>query len=240
MAGGGMVLLLCFLLSQASALVLDFNTIRSSSETAHRSGKASRCSADPDCGVERFCLASHQQEPVCATCRGVRRHCVREAMCCSGNHCLNNVCTRSDVQITAQPTQRPAVAQNTKESKKSPQDKPSRRKNQQERGQRAKETKQKNKKEKVVVAPTRRGLEGESCLRTSDCSTGLCCARHFWSKICRPVLKEGQVCSKRGRKEAPQGPEIFQRCDCAPGLTCRHQNQDTSQRRSRLRVCQGT
>uniref|UniRef100_A0A4W3IRM0 Dickkopf WNT signaling pathway inhibitor 4 n=1 Tax=Callorhinchus milii TaxID=7868 RepID=A0A4W3IRM0_CALMI len=178
--------------------------------------QASRCSADPDCGVERFCLASHQQEPVCATCRGVRRHCVREAMCCSGNHCLNSnkeTCPmfRPDlIRLGIEPGSSLAgeARARTPELRDLPQFSINR--------------------------------EGESCLRTSDCSTGLCCARHFWSKICRPVLKEGQVCSKRGRKEAPQGPEIFQRCDCAPGLTCRHQNQDTSQRRSRLRVCQGT
>uniref|UniRef100_A0A4W3IV76 Dickkopf WNT signaling pathway inhibitor 4 n=1 Tax=Callorhinchus milii TaxID=7868 RepID=A0A4W3IV76_CALMI len=171
--------------------------------------QASRCSADPDCGVERFCLASHQQEPVCATCRGVRRHCVREAMCCSGNHCLNSKCSTNSLGSSTGLASRARGHRNVVE-------------------------------QNLGRPPDVKGLEGESCLRTSDCSTGLCCARHFWSKICRPVLKEGQVCSKRGRKEAPQGPEIFQRCDCAPGLTCRHQNQDTSQRRSRLRVCQGT
>ncbi|XP_029336546.1 dickkopf-related protein 4 [Mus caroli] len=81
------------------------------------------------------------------------------------------------------------------------------------------------------------GQEGESCLRTSDCGPGLCCARHFWTKICKPVLREGQVCSRRGHKDTAQAPEIFQRCDCGPGLMCR--SQVTSNRQhSRLKVCQ--
>ncbi|KYO42381.1 dickkopf-related protein 1 [Alligator mississippiensis] len=37
-----------------------------------------------------------------------------------------------------------------------------------------------------------KGQESSICLRSSDCAAGLCCARHFWSKICKPVLKEGQ------------------------------------------------
>lgn len=77
------------------------------------------------------------------------------------------------------------------------------------------------------------GQEGESCLRTSDCAPGFCCARHFWAKICKPVLAEGQVCSRRGQKDGAQGPEIFQRCDCGPGLMCQ-----MLPHRSRLRVCQ--
>ncbi|XP_053124992.1 dickkopf-related protein 4 isoform X3 [Hemicordylus capensis] len=78
--------------------------------------------------------------------------------------------------------------------------------------------------------------EGEKCLRTSECAPGLCCARHFWAKICKPVLTEGQVCSKRGQKEGAQGPEIFQRCDCGLGLWCQVSS-GTSQH-SRLWVCQ--
>lgn len=81
------------------------------------------------------------------------------------------------------------------------------------------------------------GQEGESCLRTSDCGPGLCCARHFWTKICKPVLLEGQVCSRRGHKDTAQAPEIFQRCDCGPGLSCRGQVAGNRQH-ARLRVCQ--
>ena len=81
------------------------------------------------------------------------------------------------------------------------------------------------------------GQEGESCLRTFDCRPGLCCARHFWTKICKPVLLEGQVCSRRDRKDPAQAPEIFQRCDCGPGLTCRSQGARNRQH-ARLRLCQ--
>ncbi|XP_078421864.1 dickkopf-related protein 4-like [Cetorhinus maximus] len=145
-------------------------------------------------------------------------------MCCSGSHCLNDVCTRSEEQTVEKPSEA-TQSQKTKGSKRA-------------KTQKIKETRRKNQNEKLDKAQMSKGLEGETCLRTSECSAGLCCARHFWSKICRPVLKEGQVCSKRGRKEGPQGPEIFQRCNCGPGLACHNQNQGTSQRNSRLRVCQ--
>ncbi|KAJ8388243.1 hypothetical protein AAFF_G00136140 [Aldrovandia affinis] len=67
-----------------------------------------------------------------------------------------------------------------------------------------------------------KGREGESCLRSTDCAGGLCCARHFWSRICKPVLTDGQVCSKHKRKGS-RGVEIFQRCNCRDGLSCRAQ-----------------
>ena len=50
------------------------------------------------------------------------------------------------------------------------------------------------------------GLEGERCLRSSDCSGGLCCARHFWSKICKPVLREGQVSGELQHTHTPTHP----------------------------------
>ncbi|XP_013931356.1 PREDICTED: dickkopf-related protein 4 [Thamnophis sirtalis] len=78
---------------------------------------------------------------------------------------------------------------------------------------------------------------GERCLRTSDCSQGHCCARHFWAKICKPVLPEGAVCSGRGQKDGGvPSPEIFQRCGCAPGLVCQRPIWGAPQR-ARLRVC---
>ncbi|XP_064173727.1 dickkopf-related protein 1-like [Anguilla rostrata] len=79
--------------------------------------------------------------------------------------------------------------------------------------------------------------ESESCLRSSDCAEGLCCARHFWSRICKPVLTSGQVCSKHKRKGS-QGVEIFQRCDCGDGLTCRALKGRTSKATRRLNTCQ--
>uniref|UniRef100_A0A3Q3A2T0 Uncharacterized protein n=1 Tax=Kryptolebias marmoratus TaxID=37003 RepID=A0A3Q3A2T0_KRYMA len=64
------------------------------------------------------------------------------------------------------------------------------------------------------------GQVGDPCLRSSDCSGSLCCARHFWTRICKPVLMEGQVCTRQRRK-GHQGLELFQRCSCGAGLSCR-------------------
>ncbi|XP_009074393.1 PREDICTED: LOW QUALITY PROTEIN: dickkopf-related protein 1-like, partial [Acanthisitta chloris] len=90
--------------------------------------------------------------------------------------------------------------------------------------------------------PTAKGEEGDFCLRSSDCAVGLCCARHFWSKICKPVLREGQVCTRhrrtRHRRKGPHGLEIFQRCQCAEGLACRLQREHGPADTSRLHTCQ--
>ncbi|NXN73176.1 DKK1 protein, partial [Himantopus himantopus] len=85
--------------------------------------------------------------------------------------------------------------------------------------------------------PTAKGEEGDFCLRSSDCAAGLCCARHFWSKICKPVLREGQVCT-RHRRKGTHGLEIFQRCQCAEGLACRLQREHGPADASRLHTCQ--
>lgn len=63
------------------------------------------------------------------------------------------------------------------------------------------------------------GQVGNRCLRSSDCLDGLCCARHFWTRICKPVLREGQVCT-RHRRKGNHGLELFQRCPCGDGLIC--------------------
>lgn len=81
------------------------------------------------------------------------------------------------------------------------------------------------------------GHEGDPCLRSSDCSEGYCCARHFWTKICKPVLQQGEVCTKQ-RKKGSHGLEIFQRCDCAKGLSCKVWKDATSSSKSRLHMCQ--
>lgn len=81
------------------------------------------------------------------------------------------------------------------------------------------------------------GHEGDPCLRSSDCSEGYCCARHFWTKICKPVLRQGEVCTKQ-RKKGSHGLEIFQRCDCAKGLSCKVWKDATSSSKSRLHMCQ--
>lgn len=71
----------------------------------------------------------------------------------------------------------------------------------------------------VSPCPRLSGQVGDPCFRSPDCSPGLCCARHFWTRICKSVLQEGQVCTRRRRNS--RGLELFQRCPCGAGLSCR-------------------
>ncbi|XP_041088267.1 dickkopf-related protein 4-like [Polyodon spathula] len=209
--GLGEVVLLSVLCCRVHALVLDYNTIRGSAEVGVRSDTLDRCLTDSDCESMKFCQNTRGGESVCAACQPLRRRCQRNATCCPGTLCINDVCAQPEeggvTTGPVSPATRRRSGHHTLESKPK---------------------KQANGK----------GLEGASCLRTADCAVGLCCARHFWEKICKPMPKEGEVCSKRGRKEAPQGRELFQRCDCTVGLACRPQNKGEESRKSRLRVCQ--
>ncbi|GAB5570279.1 dickkopf-related protein 4 [Prionailurus iriomotensis] len=203
-----------------SALVLDFNNIKSSADV-HGARKGSQCLSDKDCSSRKFCLKPQDERPFCATCRGLRRRCQRNAMCCPGTLCMNDVCTTME---DATPIlERQMDDQDDIETKGTTEhpiqeNKPKRKPN-------------------IKKPQGGKGQEGERCLRTLDCGAGLCCARHFWTKICKPVLLEGQVCSRRGHKDTGQAPEIFQRCDCGPGLICRNQVTG-NQQHTRLRVCQ--
>ncbi|KAM9717536.1 dickkopf-related protein 2-like [Menidia menidia] len=47
---------------------------------------------------------------------------------------------------------------------------------------------------------------GGACLRSSDCPSGFCCARHFWTRICKPLLRGGQVCTPQRPKGGGGGP----------------------------------
>ncbi|XP_058864709.1 dickkopf-related protein 4-like isoform X1 [Acipenser ruthenus] len=210
--GLGGVLLLSVLCSCVHSLVLDYNTIRGSAEVDLRTEtQLDRCMTDSDCESTKFCQNTRAGESVCAACRPLRRRCPRNATCCPGTLCINDVCAQPDeggvTTGLVSPVTRGKSGHHIQESKPKKQ-------------------------------PNIKGLEGESCLRTSDCAVGLCCARHFWEKICKPMPQEGEVCSKRGRKETPMGRELFQRCDCTAGLTCRPQNKGEESRKSRLRVCQ--
>ncbi|KAM6221889.1 dickkopf-related protein 4 [Rhynchocyon petersi] len=207
--------------SPLGALVLDFNNIKSSADV-QGARKGSQCLSDKDCNARKFCLKPGDEKPFCTTCRGLRRRCQRNAMCCPGTLCINDVCTTVDDATSVSERQVDDAQEDTATkgtTEHSIQDNKPGRKRSTRKSQGSK------------------GQEGESCLRTSDCGPGLCCARHFWTKICKPVLLEGQVCSRRGHKDTGPAPEIFQRCDCGPGLLCR--NQVTGNRQhARLRVCQ--
>ncbi|MBN3312074.1 DKK1 protein, partial [Atractosteus spatula] len=174
------------------------------------------CLDDEECAVDEYCLGSRG---VCLSCKKRRKRCVRDAMCCPGNHCSNGLCLPNDPDTTYH-----AVVDDSIPDRLVDED-------QFTVGPHPRRT----------IVPTGpqslKGQEGEVCLRSSDCAEGLCCARHFWSKICKPVLKEGQVCTKHRRK-GTHGLEIFQRCDCADGLACRTQQGDHSSKASRLHTCQ--
>ncbi|XP_067101490.1 dickkopf-related protein 1b [Osmerus mordax] len=157
------------------------------------------CAADEECGDHGFCYASRG---ACLPCKRRRKRCTRNAMCCPGNQCSNGVCLPLDPDMVPQIGVEDLVPVGTMQEDNS--------------------TAEFTSRTSTQDATPRAGVEGESCLRSSNCSEGLCCARHFWSKICKPVLKEGQVCTKHKRKAA-HGLEIFQRCDCGEELACRTQ-----------------
>uniref|UniRef100_A0A8D1W7I7 Dickkopf-related protein 4 n=1 Tax=Sus scrofa TaxID=9823 RepID=A0A8D1W7I7_PIG len=209
-----------WLCTPLGALVLDFNNIKSSADV-QGAWKGSQCVSDEDCSTRKFCLKPQDEKPFCATCRGLRRRCQRPAMCCPGMLCVNDVCTTME---DATPILERQIDDRDDADTKGTTEHP------------VQENKPKRK-PNIKKSQGSKGQEGESCLRTSDCGPGLCCARHFWTKICKPVLLEGQVCSRRGHKDTAQAPEIFQRCDCGPGLSCRGQAAGNRQH-ARLRVCQ--
>ncbi|XP_072533027.1 dickkopf WNT signaling pathway inhibitor 1a [Salminus brasiliensis] len=170
------------------------------------------CAVDSECGAAEFCNAARS---VCMPCRKRRKRCARNAMCCSGNLCVNGVCQAAEVNSTVSAADVPQLVSNSDV-------------------QTVTVAAAQNRNITLLPEPPRKasvnsktqqmlkGGEGEPCLRSSDCGEGLCCARHFWSRICKPVLTEGQVCT-RHRRKGTHGLEIFQRCDCGQGLVCRAQ-----------------
>ncbi|KAF7710130.1 dickkopf-related protein 2 [Silurus meridionalis] len=173
-----------------------------------------QCSSDKDCAVSNYCHSSQHGPSRCVTCRRRKKRCHRDAMCCPGNRCSNFICVAFPENLMTHHI-------SPKEQKKLSKDKGWK------------------KNGKVQTKVSLKGHEGDSCLRSSDCSEGYCCARHFWTKICKPVLRQGEVCTKQ-RKKGSHNLEIFQRCDCAKGLVCKVWKDATSYSKSRLHVCQRT
>ncbi|MED6277618.1 hypothetical protein CHARACLAT_015358 [Characodon lateralis] len=158
-----------------------------------------QCMSDLECTEGNYCHIptkgpAHSR---CQTCRRRSRRCKRDSMCCPGNRCNTNICV-PDVDTFLS-----RGILDTDGNMNPPSKKGLRR-----RG-------------RVSFKGTSgKGQVGNPCLRSSDCSDSLCCARHFWTRICKPVLREGQVCTRQRRK-GHQGSELFQRCSCGEGLTCR-------------------
>uniref|UniRef100_A0A672YED7 Dickkopf WNT signaling pathway inhibitor 2 n=1 Tax=Sphaeramia orbicularis TaxID=375764 RepID=A0A672YED7_9TELE len=166
------------------------------------------CSNDKECSVGSYCHSPQQAPSRCLTCRRRKKRCHRDAMCCPGNRCSNYICVPISESVLS-----PHISALD---------------------------------EHVLLEGAElicshhlflTGHEGDPCLRSSDCSEGYCCARHFWTKICKPVLRQGEVCTKQ-RKKGSHGLEIFQRCDCAKGLSCKVWKDATSSSKSRLHMCQ--
>uniref|UniRef100_A0A8C8R4K4 Dickkopf WNT signaling pathway inhibitor 1 n=1 Tax=Pelusios castaneus TaxID=367368 RepID=A0A8C8R4K4_9SAUR len=179
------------------------------------------CAEDEDCAPDEFCSGSPRgaglAPALCVACRKRRKRCLRDAMCCPGNYCNNGICVPSEHGHVPLEEMEEILIESFSHEHGTPDMHPRR-----------------------TTSPSRvhhlKGQESTICLRSSDCVAGLCCARHFWSKICKPVLKEGQVCTKHRRKGS-HGLEIFQRCYCGEGLSCRLQR-DYATNSSRLHTCQ--
>ncbi|XP_013370222.1 PREDICTED: dickkopf-related protein 1 [Chinchilla lanigera] len=181
------------------------------------------CAEDEECGPDEYCSAAARAggagAQICLACRKRRKRCLRHAMCCPGNYCKNGICMPSDHSHF----HRGEIEETIIESFGN------------DHGTLDGYSRRTTLSSKIYHT---KGQEGSVCLRSSDCATGLCCARHFWSKICKPVLKEGQVCTKHRRKGS-HGLEIFQRCYCGEGLSCRIQkDHHQASNSSRLHTCQ--
>nr|XP_020477857.1 dickkopf-related protein 2-like [Monopterus albus] len=154
-----------------------------------------QCMSDLECSEGSFCHVSMKgtAHSRCRTCRKRKKRCQRDGMCCPGNRCSKNICV-------------PDVAQRILHSEEG-------------RSPPSKEKGWRKRARMNVRGVHSKGQVGDPCLRSSDCSAHLCCARHFWTRICKPVLHEGQVCT-RHRRKGSQGLELFQRCPCGEGLSC--------------------
>ncbi|XP_053244587.1 dickkopf-related protein 1 [Podarcis raffonei] len=178
------------------------------------------CIGDDDCRAGEYCatpaLPGYPAAQICLACRRRRKRCHRDSMCCPGTYCSNGICVPVEYDKFHPGEIEETVIENSDHG-----------------------TLDLHPKRTTISSQFHyaKGEEGDSCLRSSDCMEGLCCARHFWSKICKPVLKEGQVCTKH-RKKGAHGLEIFQRCSCGDGLTCRIQRDHTISNSPRLHTCQ--
>ncbi|KAB0394143.1 hypothetical protein E2I00_013140 [Balaenoptera physalus] len=180
------------------------------------------CSSDKECEVGRYCHSPHQGSSACMVCRRKKKRCHRDGMCCPGTRCNNGICIPVTESIL---TAHIPALDGTRHRD----------------GNHGHYSNHDLGWQNLGRTHTKmshiKGHEGDPCLRSSDCTEGFCCARHFWTKICKPVLHQGEVCTKQ-RKKGSHGLEIFQRCDCAKGLSCKVWKDATYSSKARLHVCQ--
>ncbi|KAG8134475.1 hypothetical protein E2320_007586 [Naja naja] len=174
------------------------------------------CTNDKECEVGKYCHSPHQATSACMVCRRKKKRCHRDGMCCPGNRCNNGICIPVTESILTPHIPALEVPRN-KKSNHYP----------------TKDLGWQNLGKGQAKLTHAKGHEGDPCLRSSDCTEGFCCARHFWTKICKPVLHQGEVCTKQ-RKKGSHGLEIFQRCDCAKGLSCKIWKDATYSSKARL------
>ncbi|XP_043925098.1 dickkopf-related protein 2-like isoform X2 [Protopterus annectens] len=182
------------------------------------------CSQDEDCEPEKFCSWSTHKRPVCLPCKKKHKSCQREGVCCKGNHCINGICIpyvhkiiskgRVDVskELTDYVPELDSKMQDDMEWKVMH--------------------------NSEVKVPHLKGQDGDTCNRASDCATGFCCSQHLLSKVCKPLLQEGEVCTKPKDKGVQILEKYYQRCDCSQGLSCRLSEDKTAFAKSRLSTCQ--
>uniref|UniRef100_A0A6I8P429 Dickkopf WNT signaling pathway inhibitor 2 n=1 Tax=Ornithorhynchus anatinus TaxID=9258 RepID=A0A6I8P429_ORNAN len=187
-----------------------------------RRGQAYPCSSDKECEVGRYCHSPHQGSSACMVCRRKKKRCHRDGMCCPGTRCNNGICVPVTESIL---TPHIPALDGTRQRDRHNGHYSNHDLGWQNLGR-------PHSKQSHI-----KGHEGDPCLRSSDCIEGFCCARHFWTKICKPVLHQGEVCTKQ-RKKGSHGLEIFQRCDCARELSCKVWKDATYSSKSRLHVCQ--
>ncbi|XP_038062107.1 uncharacterized protein LOC119732602 [Patiria miniata] len=123
----------------------------------------------------------------CLPCRRSRRRCQRNGMCCYGNVCRQGRCVPKEMRYDSSYAK--AIPSESEEESIS----------------------------QHTRDNMRKLREDEVCEATEQCAQGLCCAQHFWTRICKPILVEGDVCTKkRDRLTA-----VFQRCQCGESLSCK-------------------
>ncbi|MGH0180785.1 UNVERIFIED_CONTAM: hypothetical protein FKN15_019053 [Acipenser sinensis] len=66
------------------------------SDVLSQAEQLDRCTTDSDCESMKFCHNTRAGESVCAACRPLRRRCPRNATCCPGTLCINDVCAQPD------------------------------------------------------------------------------------------------------------------------------------------------
>ncbi|KAB0368390.1 hypothetical protein FD755_020156 [Muntiacus reevesi] len=180
------------------------------------------CSSDKECEVGRYCHSPHQGSSACMVCRRKKKRCHRDGMCCPGTRCNNGICIPVTESIL---TPHIPALDSTRHRDRN-------------HGHHSNhDLGWQNLGRPHTKVSHIKGHEGDPCLRSLDCIEGFCCARHFWTKICKPVLHQGEVCTKQ-RKKGSHGLEIFQRCDCAKGLSCKVWKDATYSSKARLHVCQ--